>query len=151
LTTSTSSTSSTAAVAATTSVLSGRAVSARRVLVTLTGIFMLGLLAQAYLAGAFLMWDGDFLTVHEALGWSMTYWPFLMLVAALFSKLDRRWWVFFVVTVVLVHIQPLFVFLDREAMGWARALHPLNGVVLVLLTHGLMRGARPPRASEGER
>lgn len=127
----------------------GRAATARRVLVVLTGIFMTLLLVQAYLAGAFLMWDSDFRGAHVGLGWSLTYWPFLMLVAAAMAKLDRRWWIVFAITFVLVHIQPFFALLDRGDFGWARALHPLNGVALVLLSHHLIRGARPPRLAAG--
>ena len=121
--------------------VSARARSARRWLVGLTGAFILLLLVQAYLAGAFLMWDSDFRTAHVALGWSMTYWPFLMLGAAMLGKVDRRTWILFGIVFVLIHVQPFFVFLERDGMGWARALHPMNGVALVLLSHSLMRAA----------
>ncbi len=119
-----------------------RALTARRWLFWLTGVFMALLLAQAYLAGAFLMWDGDMLAAHTGLGWSLTYWPFLMLIAAALGRVGRRVWVLFAVIFVLVHVQPFFALLDRDSLGWARALHPLNGVALVLLSHSLMRQTR---------
>lgn len=120
----------------------GRPRTARLALFWLTGLFMVLLLVQVYLAGAFLMWDSDYRTAHVALGWTLTYVPFLMLGAAAFGKVGRRVWVLLGVLFVLVHAQPFFAFADRDPLGWLRAFHAPVAVLLILLSHSLMRATR---------
>ena len=119
--------------------LRSRVRNGRLALVVLSGIYLTLLLLQAYFAGLFLMADVEYRVAHQALGWSLTYFPFLMLVAAAFSKPQRVFWVIFAIGLVLVFVQPFLVLLPIAEYGWVRAVHILNGVALVLLAHAQLR------------
>ena len=119
--------------------LRSRVKNGRIVLVGLSGIYLTLLLVQVYLAGLFLMSDSAYRVGYEALGWILTYFPFLTLLAAAFSKMPRSFWIVFAIGFVLIHIQPFLVFLPIAEYGWLRATHTLNGVGLVLLAHAQLR------------
>jgi len=109
-------------------------------------LFFALLLLQVYLAGAFLMGGVDVGPLHEALGYSLGYiLPLPLAALALIARAGWWFWRPFALIIGLLLLQPVITYVptDISGLGWLRALHPLNGVLLILLVRRLAnRSAR---------
>lgn len=118
----------------------------RRGLAGVIWVFIALLLAQVYLAGLFLMGGVDTLPAHEGLGWSLTYYPFITLIVAAVARMPRAFWLSYAVLFVAVHTQPFLTFASTsDGLGWVRALHPMNAMLLVILSYQQARMAMEAR------
>ena len=105
---------------------------ARKALAVAQWTFVSLIVLQVYLAGVFLMWDGEALDAHRALGWLLTYVPFLTLVLAFPAKMPPRFWVSFGVMFAAIHAQPFLALVPADdGLGWVRALHPVNAMLVL--------------------
>lgn len=105
-------------------------------------LFVALLLLQIYLAGAFLMWDGEYRDMHVGIGWLLTYYPFLTLALAAFARMPRAFWASFAVLFVAIHVQPFLALIPpADGWGWLRAVHPVNAVLVLALAYQQARMA----------
>jgi uncharacterized protein DUF6220 len=124
---------------------------ARRLHPWLSGLFALGVLLQAFLAGAALVelgGSGDF-GAHTEMGYTgMGILALLVLIAAGLGRADRaQIWGSIALFADYV-VQTLLPTL-RESYPIAAALHPVNAILLfVLATWLFVRGIRAARATE---
>jgi hypothetical protein len=105
-------------------------------------LFVALLAVQIFFAGMFLFGaSADGLDLHVALGWTLHLPVLLILVAALLARVGQPtiWWVlaFFVSGA----IQPILA--TMRSTPWIAALHPLNAVILTLLSVKLALDALP--------
>ena len=99
----------------------------------LVWLYLVALLVQIYLAGTGMigLGSGD-MEAHRGLGWLLHLPILLILVAALVARVGRPmiWWV--VAFFVSGAIQPILATMDD--MPAIAALHPVNAVILTVLT-----------------
>jgi len=118
---------------------------ARRVYPWLVGLFALGVLLQAFLAGAALPQlggSGNFATHIEVGYWAMGILALLVLIAAGLGRADRRQIWGSVALFVLYIVQTLLPTF-KGSTPFLAALHPLNALVLFALAAWLFyRGVR---------
>jgi plastocyanin len=110
-------------------------------------LFWLGVVTQAFLAGAGLFVGGSWMTGHIVLGHLLTsplpLLPLLMLILSFAGRLPKadRWWC--ALLLILSTLQPVVLYL-RGVLPLLSALHPVNAMllfVLPLLLIGRARGA----------
>lgn len=103
---------------------------ARWTLLIVAGLFTLGALAQFFLVGLSMFEDGARWQDHKTLGHVLGLLPYVLWIPAVLGKAGRG---------VTLGAQMLFVlFMAQYAFinggtGTVRALHPLNGTLLLLL------------------
>jgi len=106
-------------------------------------LFVALVLVQVYLAGAFLMWEGDAYSAHQGLGWLMMNLSYLTLLIAAVARMPRQFWPEFTAFFVLLHVQPFLPLIaPDEGLGWVRALHPLNAFFILALAFRTARMAQ---------
>lgn len=99
----------------------------------------LGLLAiQVFLAGVALFGAGTF-AGHRDFGYLLSLLPLFLVVAAVVARAGRLVWLS-VALLVLTFVQTALP-LVREDLPYVAALHPVNALVLVLLTATIGRRA----------
>ena len=105
-------------------------------------LFLLGVLAQTFLAGLALFSLSAYWKDHTSLGWLVAHGlPILPLLFALFSRLPRDAWGMLIILLILAGIQPFLPGLRRE-LPWAAALHPVNALLLFWIGLKVARRAR---------
>jgi uncharacterized membrane protein YhaH (DUF805 family) len=119
---------------------------ARHAYLIFAGLFWLGIVAQAFLAGAGIFMGGGWLQAHSALGHLLTsplpLGPLAMLLLSVAGRLPRadRWWC--ALLLVLATLQPVVLYL-RGVLPWLSAFHPVIALVLFALPLFLIvRGRR---------
>jgi Family of unknown function (DUF6220) len=122
-------------------------------------LFVVGVLTQAFLAGAGLFRWTTMLR-HMQVGYAVIFIPVLMLLLALPARVDRRTALFNLGLFVLAFLQPILAW-SREDAPVIAALHPVNalvmfmvGIVVARRANALVRASRratgdqpPARAS----
>jgi hypothetical protein len=100
--------------------------------VGLVWLFLAALAVQIYLAGVGLFGTSQDMEPHRGLGWFLHLPLLLILVAALVARVGRPtiWWV--LAMFLVGAIQPILATLKDAPV--VAALHPLNAVLLSLLT-----------------
>jgi hypothetical protein len=96
-------------------------------------IFVVGILTQAFLAGAGLFkWTRN-LELHMGFGYLVAYWTLVLLLLLLPARIDRRTALLTVLLFVLAGIlQPILPYAKRD-MPVVAALHPVNALVIFVL------------------
>jgi plastocyanin len=124
----------------------GRGVAwARRFYLGFAALFWLGIVAQAFLAGAGLFVGGSWMRGHIALGHLLTsplpLLPLLMLILSFAGRLPKadRWWC--ALLLILATLQPVVLYL-RGVLPLLSALHPVNAMLLFVLPPFLIARAR---------
>ncbi len=109
---------------------------ARRAYLILAIIFAVGVMAQAFLAGAGIFLAGDWMLWHEGIGHLLTspipIIPLITLILSFTGRLSSadRW--MSAGLFVLALVQPVVLYL-RGLVPWLSALHPLNALLLFAL------------------
>jgi plastocyanin len=124
----------------------GRGVAwARRFYLGFAALFWVGVIAQAFLAGAGLFLGGSWMRGHSALGHLLTsplpLLPLLMLMLSFAGRLPKadRWWC--ALLLILATLQPVVLYL-RGVLPLLSALHPVNAMLLFVLPLFLIGRAR---------
>lgn len=111
---------------------------ARWVLLALAGLFTLGALAQFFLVGLSMFEDGARWQDHKTLGHVLGLLPYVLWIPAVLAKAGRGVILGALMLFVLFMAQYAFINIDSGAV---RALHPLNGTLLLLLGASLTQRA----------
>ena len=97
-------------------------------------VFLLGVVVQVFLAGAGIFASVSWLSSHGILGQILPVIPLLMVILGLVGKLPRTINWLTVLLLVLVYIQPWFIYLSRSAgIPLLGALHPVNALAIFAL------------------
>ena len=101
---------------------------------TLAVVFLLSVVVQVFLAGAGIFASASWLGSHGILGHVLPVIPLLMVILGLVGKLPRTINWLTVLLLVLVYIQPWFIYLSRSAgIPLLGALHPVNALAIFAL------------------
>lgn len=126
---------------------SGLVTGARWTLVVLSVLFTAGALAQFFLVGLSMFEDGARWNDHKTLGHILGLLPYVMWIPAVLGKAGSR--IVLGTLMLFVLFMAQYAFINGDS-GIVKALHPLNGTVLLLLGHWLVqrsiRLARAPQA-----
>ena len=108
---------------------------ARRVLLVLSWLFVLGVVVQFFLAGLGTL-GGESMDAHEALGYMVLhFFPVIMLVVAFFARVPRTVLVLTLVLAVVTFVQPIWVTEFRgEFLG---AMHILGAAIILALGYAV--------------
>ena len=110
---------------------------------TLAVVFLLGVVVQVFLAGAGIFASVSWLSSHGILGQILPVIPLLMVILGLVGKLPCTINWLTVLLLVLVYIQPWFIYLSRSAgIPLLGALHPVNALAIFALSLYLLYRTR---------
>jgi hypothetical protein len=97
-------------------------------------VFLLSVVVQVFLAGAGIFASASWLSSHAILGHVLPLIPLLMVILGLVGKLPRTINWLTVLLLVLVYIQPWFIYLSRSVgTPLLGALHPVNALAIFAL------------------
>ncbi len=107
---------------------------ARKVLLGLSWLYVLGVFVQVFLAGYAMLGGGGSFDAHAALGYmGLHLTPVLMVIAAAVARVPRPLLVVTIVFAVIAFVQPIWVAEFRgEFLG---SFHVLGALVLFALAH----------------
>ena len=106
-------------------------------------VFLLCVVVQVFLAGAGIFASASWLGSHGILGHVLPVIPLLMVILGLVGKLPRTINWLTVLLLVLVYIQPWFIYLSRSAgIPLLGALHPVNALTIFALSLYLLYRTR---------
>jgi hypothetical protein len=115
----------------------------RVIYATLAVVFLLSVVVQVFLAGAGIFASASWLSSHGILGHVLPVIPLLMVILGLVGKLPRTINWLTVLLLVLVYIQPWFIYLGRGVgTPLLAALHPVNALAIFALALYLLYRAR---------
>lgn len=129
----------------------------------LAAVFLLSVVVQVFLAGAGIFASASWLSSHSILGHVLPVIPLFMVILGLVGRLPRTINWLTVLLLVLVYIQPWFLYLARGVgTPLLAALHPVNALAIFALalyllyrTGQILRlsdtGRRPPQHEYIER
>ena len=100
--------------------------------VGLAWLFVVGLVAQVFLAGRGVFDPSAGFQPHVGLGYTLSLIPILLAILGLVGGMGRRLAVFAVVAFGLFILQSVFVAM-RTSTPTIAALHPLNGFLILLI------------------
>ena len=110
---------------------------------TFAVVFLLSVVVQVFLAGAGIFASASWLSSHGILGQILPVIPLLMVILGLVGKLPRTINWLTVLLLVLVYIQPWFIYLSRSAgIPLLGALHPVNALAIFALSLYLLYRTR---------
>jgi len=110
---------------------------------TFAVVFLLSVVVQVFLAGAGIFASASWLSSHGLLGQILPVIPLLMVILGLVGKLPRTINWLTVLLLVLVYIQPWFIYLSRSAgIPLLSALHPVNALTIFALSLYLLYRTR---------
>jgi hypothetical protein len=123
-------------------------VAARRILVIISMLFMIGVILQFFFAGLALLGgnEGDW-DLHKTFGWAALHFtPVLILVVAYLAKVGRVTLMLSLALAIIALIQPFWVTEFRgEFLG---SMHVLGALVIFTLAHHVsLRAMREMRGS----
>jgi hypothetical protein len=118
--------------------------------VGLLWLFLAALVVQIFLAGVGLFGASADMEAHIGFGWLLHLPLLLVLLAALLARVGRPtiWWV--LAMFLSGAIQPFLPEFRAEGLPLVAALHPLNAVVLTLITVKLVSDTLPQRRAARE-
>jgi Family of unknown function (DUF6220) len=106
-------------------------------------VFLLSVVVQVFLAGAGIFASASWLSNHGILGHILPVIPLFMVILGLVGRLPRPINWLTVLLLVLVYIQPWFIYLGRGVgMPLFAALHPVNALAIFTLALYLLYRAR---------
>ena len=127
---------------------------ARKGLALVAWLFVACIFIQIFLAGLFVFDGPDARVTHRDFGYTFGWLTLIMLILAVVGRVPRRLLGLSALTLVLFALQSVLVALRVDYPAIA-ALHPVNGVVMLLIAIALARSAwadRPaPRTPSSER
>ena len=101
-------------------------------------LFVVGLIAQVWLAGRGVFESPTMFDTHRSLGYTLSLFTIALLVLGLLGGMGRRPAILAVVIFVLFILQSVFVVM-RDSQPAVAALHPVNGFLLLFLAIVLAR------------
>lgn len=108
---------------------------ARYVYLGLIGLFLFGILLQAYFAGRFIWGLESTIDLHAELGWPMSHMlaPIVLLLS-FFLKGGKNFWIPSIVWGIVAYMQPLIAVWNEKGTSEVEALHPVTALILFGLT-----------------
>ena len=119
---------------------------AQNVFVVVAWLFVAALVAQVFLAGLGVFDSPASFATHRDVGYTLSVFPIVLLVAALVGGLGRRLAILSAVVFGLFMLQSVFV-LMRDSAPAVAALHPVNGFLIVLLALVMARDGTVARTT----
>ena len=101
-------------------------------------LFVIGLIAQVWLAGRGVFESPTMFDTHRSLGYTLSLFTIALLVLGLLGGMGRRPAILAVVIFVLFILQSVFVVM-RDSNPAIAALHPVNGFLILFLAIVLAR------------
>ena len=101
-------------------------------------LFVVGLIAQVWLAGRGVFESPTMFDTHRSLGYTLSLFTVALLVLGLLGGMGRRPAILAVVIFVLFILQSVFVVM-RDSQPAVAALHPVNGFLILFLAIVLAR------------
>ena len=101
-------------------------------------LFVVGLIAQVWLAGRGVFESPTIFDTHRSLGYTLSLFTIALLVLGLLGGMGRRPAILAVVIFVLFILQSVFVVM-RDSQPAVAALHPVNGFLILFLAIVLAR------------
>ena len=101
-------------------------------------LFVVGLIAQVWLAGRGVFESPTMFDTHRSLGYTLSLFTIALLVLGLLGGMGRRPAILAVVIFVLFILQSVFVVM-RDSQPAVAALHPVNGFLILVLAIVLAR------------
>jgi 4-hydroxybenzoate polyprenyltransferase len=101
-------------------------------------LFVIGLIAQVWLAGRGVFESPTMFDTHRSLGYTLSLFTVALLVLGLLGGMGRRPAILAVVIFVLFILQSVFVVM-RDSQPAVAALHPVNGFLILFLAIVLAR------------
>jgi 4-hydroxybenzoate polyprenyltransferase len=101
-------------------------------------LFVVGLIAQVWLAGRGVFESPTMFDTHRSLGYTLSLFTIALLVLGLLGGMGRRPAILAVVIFVLFILQSVFVVM-RDSQPAVAALHPVNGFLILFLAIVLAR------------
>ena len=101
-------------------------------------LFVVGLIAQVWLAGRGVFESPTMFDTHRSLGYTLSLFTIALLVLGLLGGMGRRPTILAVVIFVLFILQSVFVVM-RDSQPAVAALHPVNGFLILFLAIVLAR------------
>ena len=101
-------------------------------------LFVVGLIAQVWLAGRGVFESPTMFDTHRSLGYTLSLFTIALLVLGLLGGMGRRPAILAVVIFVLFILQSVFVAM-RDSNPAIAALHPVNGFLILFLAIVLAR------------
>jgi hypothetical protein len=113
---------------------------ARPVHLVVAGLLVIGLFAQIFLAGLGVFAGGPNFETHRQFGYWLTLLPVILVVTSIVGRFGRLAAIAAAVMFGQFILQSVFVAM-RESTPEVAALHPVNGVVVLLIAIWLLRDA----------
>jgi cytochrome b561 len=113
---------------------------ARTGLALVAGLFAIGLIVQIFLAGLGVFDGPSNFETHRSFGYTIGLLTIVMIVLALIGRVPRPLLGLSVLTLVQMFLQSVLVGM-RESNPAIAALHPVNGVLLLIVTLVIARQA----------
>ena len=101
-------------------------------------LFVIGLIAQVWLAGRGVFESPTMFDTHRNLGYTLSLFTIVLLVLGLLGGMGRRPAILAIAIFVLFILQSVFVVM-RESTPAVAALHPVNGFLILFLAIVLAR------------
>jgi hypothetical protein len=101
-------------------------------------LFVVGLIAQVWLAGRGVFESPAMFDTHRNLGYTLSFFTIALLVLGLLGRMGRRPAILAVVIFLLFILQSVLV-LMRDSTPAVAALHPVNGFLILFLAIVLAR------------
>jgi hypothetical protein len=111
-------------------------------------LFVVGLIAQVWLAGRGVFESPTMFDTHRSLGYTLSLFTIALLVLGLLGGMGRRPAILAVVIFVLFILQSVFVVM-RDSQPAVAALHPVNGFLILFLAIVLARDSWMMRTAPG--
>ena len=119
---------------------------ARRALPLISGLFLICLLGQVFLAGLGVFDSPSSFVTHRNVGYLLGFGTLLILGVAIVARSERLVLALSVLLLVQFALQSVFVAMRLDAPAIA-AFHPVNGVLIVLVVAAIVvLSARPATA-----
>ena len=119
----------------------------RRLFIGFAALFVAGVVAQVFLAGAAIFDEWSWFQVHNVVGHLLVHplplLPLLMLIFSFVARLSRadKW--LSGLLVILAILQPILIYVGRGArLPLLAALHPVNALLLLIVPVVLIARAR---------
>jgi hypothetical protein len=119
---------------------------ARTIHLVVSWLFVVGLVAQVFLAGLGVFSSAASFVTHRDVGYGLSVLPIVLAVAALLGGLGRRLALLAALEFGLFILQSVFVAMRSSAPAVA-ALHPVNGFLILLLAIVIARESWLARAA----
>jgi hypothetical protein len=112
----------------------------RPVHLVVAGLFVIGLFVQIFLAGMGVFAGSANFETHRGFGYALIFLPVVLIVTSILGRFGARHVVASAIMVGQFILQSVLVAM-RDSTPEVAALHPVNGVVILLIASWLLRDA----------